>query len=214
MLPIKQLLTDRTDEKEVELYNALREKYHDFVKYKMEKVAPEFPGGMRFDDTWRYRYSEDGNIESDDKTPIDSKERRKLALKFHPDKCKEEDAKTLFNMVWNADEDVIKRISESATPIEEARKALEEKTEDNIEDDLDRMLRSYAFNYHYFPNTFIPEEEYERKKHEAEKYRLLKEAQEEMRDAERKLRELNDILRKDKERAADAEFRAKMNSPI
>jgi citrate synthase len=214
MSHIKHLLTDPEDPDEVRLFAELKNKYYEFIKYKMEKVTPEFPGGIKYDDTWRYRYPDaTGTDDPDKKEPVDSKERRKLALRFHPDKCGEEDAHQLFSMIWEADDQTMQRISEADDPLTEARKALHENTE-NIDEELDRMLRSYPYNYHYFPTMFIPIDEYERKRQEAEKYRWLKEEQDEMRDAEKQLRELNAILKADKDRASEASFMAQMNSPL
>ena len=207
MSHIKHLLTDRDDPEEVRLYTELRDKYYQFLRYKMDKIRPDVPDDVKYDDTYRYRYSDIVDDAQCTPKPNTTMKHRKLALKFHPDKCDEPDASHLFNTVWNADDELIQRLTSAENPIEIVREFLSEAKE-NIDDELDQWLRSYPYNYHYFPQMFIPEDEYRKKREEAERYRLLQEEKAELRRAQKELREMEELLRADKLRASDARFEA------
>lgn len=217
MSHIKHLLTDPEDPEEVRLYEDLRDKYYQFLKYKMNKIQPELPEDVRFDDTYKYRYSD---VDMEDIVTVTPKpkneaERRKLAFKFHPDKCKEPDASELFGAVWNADAELLQQLKTSENHTETVRIFIEKQDSKQdsvtIDEELDKWVHSYSYNYHYFPHLFIQKDDYIKKKEEMEKYRLLQEERDELKRARMELRELAEILKEDKERSLRTRFKTTNN---
>jgi hypothetical protein len=205
MSHLKQLLTDNSDPEEVRLYRELLKSHHEFLKYKMEKIRSIFPGGVRHDDTWRYAYP-DVKESIDTPKPNGGKERRKLALRFHPDKCEEPDAQALFSFAWEADDDVVARVLEAEDPLTMLRSEISATQPAPQEEEIDTWMKGYPYNWFYHRDQFIPEEEYNRKRAEAERLCRLRVEQEELRQANAELRRMQDELRRDKEERSKAMF--------
>ena len=185
MAHLKKLFTDPSDPEEERLYKNLLESYHAFLGYKMTKIKSAFPEGLRYDDTWRFRYAYSFPIDEEASSRPDAEEkevvkqptttsRRKLALLFHPDKCQETDARQLFEFVWEAGEEMISQITKSKDPIKTIREILSveknKKNEQNVitltekEVEIDTWTNGYPYMWFCNKETFVTEEEYLRKK--------------------------------------------------
>jgi hypothetical protein len=205
-------LVDFSDPEEVTLYNTLIESYHAFLKYKMPKIISKFPTGVRYDDTWRYMYANpDVNVnedvnpdegketeESETDKKSSSKNRRKLALLFHPDKCTETDARQLFEFVWATDEETITDIINSDDPIGKIRGKIQGIQTDGVkETEIDRWLRGYPYNWFCDKTLFVTEEEYILKKEMSKKCFEMKVINEKLRqELESQLCKLANLAKK------------------
>jgi hypothetical protein len=173
MSQLKQLHTDHDDPVEAKLYSELLNAHHAFLKYKIKKIAAVFPTNVRYDDTWRFKYDPIDDIPS--KKKVSTRDRKKLALRFHPDKCKEKDAERLFSFVWDSDDAVVDRILMSDDPVKELRSTMETSSVSEKERDINNWVNGHPYNWFYSRCMYVTDQEYMEKKEEAEKFRRERE---------------------------------------